>query len=106
MLRFAVKRILLAIRTTTFFVFFWMPNDPAQVMCSKNCDPRTLAAINKGLGIDKPIMEQYWEFHKGLVVGRTFERVGEADSVCPAPCLAYSFRTNEPVLDIIERAFP
>jgi peptide/nickel transport system permease protein len=112
MFRFIVKRVLLslltlwAISSVTFLVFFAVPASPADTMCSKNCDPRTLAAITKSLGIDKPLTQQYIDYHAGLFKGRTFERPGFAPQVCPAPCLAYSFRTNEPVTKILARAMP
>src|SRR5262249_8426868 len=63
-------------------------------------------AINSSLGLDKPILVQYVDYHKGLFVGRTFHTAQGAPEPCPAPCLAYSFRTNEPVFDIVKRPFP
>lgn len=112
MLRFFVKRSLLALLTlwaissVTFMIFFALPASPGQAMCSKNCDAKTVAAIEKSLGMDRPLAEQYLEYHKGLFVGRTFTQPGVEPQVCPAPCLAYSFRTNEPVTSILARALP
>lgn len=112
MLRFIVKRLLIAVITlwaissVTFLVFFAVPASPAETMCSKNCDQNTVNAINKSLGMDKPLITQYVDYHVGLFKGRTFERAGFPDEVCPAPCLAYSFRTHEPVTDILKRALP
>jgi peptide/nickel transport system permease protein len=112
MFRYIVKRLLVglltlwAVSTVTFFIFFALPASPGQAMCSKNCDPQTVAAIEKTLGMDKPIMQQYLDYHRGLFVGRTFERPAAAPQECPAPCLGYSFRTSEPVTDIIGRALP
>ncbi len=112
MLRFILKRSLIAILTlwaissVTFFVFFALPANPAETMCGKNCDVRTIAAIQKNLGMDKPLPKQYLDYHAGLFVGRDFERQGREAQHCPAPCLAYSFRTNEPVTSIIGRAWP
>jgi peptide/nickel transport system permease protein len=112
MLRFIIKRSLIALLTiwaltsATFVVFFAVPANPAETMCSKNCDAKTLAAIQKSLGMDKPLARQYVDYHLGLLRGRDFERVGQKTLHCPAPCLAYSFRTNEPVISIIGRALP
>jgi len=112
MLRFIIKRGLIAILTlwaissVTFLVFFAVPASPAETMCSKNCDANTLAHIQKSLGMDKPVLNQYIDYHVGLFKGQTFERDGFPDEVCPAPCLAYSFRTHEPVTDILARALP
>ena len=56
------------------------------------------------LGLDQPLVKQYATFVKGIFVGRT---IGEGDFVreCPAPCLGYSFRTDEPVTGI-DQAHP
>jgi len=108
MLRFLIKRSLIAVVTliaisaVTFLVFFAVPSSPALVMCSKNCTPTNMAAVERSLGLDKPLLTQYIDFHKGIVLGREMPSFGE----CPAPCLGYSFRTREPVLNIIERALP
>jgi peptide/nickel transport system permease protein len=112
MLRFIVKRLLIAVLTlwaissVTFVIFFAVPSNPAETMCSKNCDAKTIAAIEKSLGMDKPLTQQYLDYHLGLIAGRDFEREGMETLHCPAPCLAFSFRTNEPVLNIILRVFP
>ncbi len=111
MLRFIIKRILIAFTTLwaisaiTFLIFFAVPSNPAEAMCSKDCTAEKLAAINRALGMDKPLGTQYLEFHKGIFVGRD---IGDPPNVdhCPAPCLGYSFRTREPVLDLVMRAFP
>ncbi len=108
MLRFLIKRSLVAVVTligisaVTFLIFFAVPSSPALVMCSKNCTPTNMAAVERSLGLDKPLLTQYVDFHKGIFVGRTMPNYGE----CPAPCLGYSFRTREPVLNIISRALP
>jgi peptide/nickel transport system permease protein len=111
MLRFIIKRVLLALLTlwaisaVTFLIFFAIPSDPAQAMCSKDCNPEKMALVNHALGMDKPLLTQYLEFHKGIFVGRELGDPPNADH-CPAPCLGFSFRTREPVLNIIKRAFP
>jgi len=111
MLRFIIKRSLIAfvtlfaISVITFLVFFAVPSDPAQAMCSKDCTPQRIQAINHALGMDKPLVTQYIEFHKGIFVGRQFGDPPNIDN-CPAPCLGFSFRTREPVFNIIKRALP
>lgn len=111
MVRFVIRRLLLAVTTLfaisviTFLLFFAVPSSPATVMCGKQCSPEQIAQVEHRLGIDKPIVEQYSNFAKGVFVGRTF---GEGDFIreCPAPCLGYSFRTDEPVTDILGRTIP
>lgn len=111
MLRFIIKRVLVALLTLaaidviTFGVFFAVPSSPAEVMCSKNCDKQRLDRVNAALGLDKPKIEQFFEFNKGLVAGRDF-KVGDKADHCPAPCLGYSFRTSEAVTKVLGRGLP
>jgi peptide/nickel transport system permease protein len=111
MVRFVIRRLLLAVTTLfaisiiTFGLFFAVPASPATVMCGKNCSPTQIAQVERRLGIDRPIVEQYGTFVKGIFAGRT---IGQGDFIreCPAPCLGYSFRTDEPVTEILKRAVP
>jgi peptide/nickel transport system permease protein len=113
MLRFFVKKALLAVTTLftvsvlTFGLFFAAPNNPAELMCGnrKTCTVEQQESIARRMGLDKPVVRQYADFMAGIVKGRTF---GEGDAVreCPAPCLGYSFRNDEPVADIIGRTLP
>lgn len=111
MVRFVIRRLLLAVTTLfaisiiTFLLFFAVPSSPATVMCGKNCNPTQIAQVEHRLGLDQPLVDQYGTFVKGIFAGRT---IGEGDfaRTCPAPCLGYSFRTDEPVLDIIKRTLP
>ncbi|HZM83723.1 MAG TPA: ABC transporter permease [Candidatus Limnocylindrales bacterium] len=111
MLRFIIKRVLVALLTLaaidviTFGVFFAVPSSPAAVMCSKNCDEARLARVNAALGLDKPKLDQFIDFNKGLVFGRDF-KVGDKADHCPAPCLGYSFRTSEAVTKVLGRGLP
>lgn len=111
MLRFLVKRTLLAVLTlisisvVTFLLFFAVPSDPASIMCGKSCAPAQLQQTRERLGITDPLHEQYGNFVKGIFVGRTYGQ-GELARECAAPCLGYSFRTSEPVVDILERTLP
>lgn len=111
MLRFIIKRVLVALLTLaaidviTFAVFFAVPSSPAAVMCSKDCNAEKLARVNTALGLDKPKLEQFVEFNRGLVLGREFRAGGNVDH-CPAPCLGYSFRTSEAVTKVLGRGLP
>jgi len=111
MFRFLVQRSLRAVVTmfaisiVTFALFFILPASPAQLMCGRNCDAKTVRNIEHSLGIDQPITHQYTEFVKGIFVGRDY---GEGDFFrhCDAPCLGYSYRSNEPVTATLERTLP
>jgi peptide/nickel transport system permease protein len=113
MLRFAIKKVLLAASTLvavsvlTFGLFFAAPTNPAELMCGnrKTCSPEQQQMIERRMGLDRPIVNQYADFMKGTVTGRTFGE-GDAARECPAPCLGYSFRNDEPVMDIVGRTLP
>lgn len=108
MLRFIIRRslgaliILLLISAVTFFLFWAIPRNPAVLACGKGfCSPEELAVVERNLGIDVPLTQQYWEYLVGIFAGRSLP-AGD----CPAPCLGFSFRNNEPVLDTILDRFP
>jgi peptide/nickel transport system permease protein len=109
--RFFVRRTILAFVTLfavsvlTFGLFFAIPASPAALQCGKDCRPTQVAAINKSLGLDKPLPTQYWEFVKGIGVGRTIG-TGDTARKCPAPCLGYSFRTSSTVTSIVAASLP
>ena len=111
MIRFLVQRSLRAVLTlfavsvVTFALFFMFPANPAQVMCGRNCDVKTVAQVEHNLGLDQPKLQQYTAFVKGVFVGRDY---GEGDFFrhCSAPCLGYSYRGNEAVTSILARTLP
>ncbi|WKX72408.1 ABC transporter permease [Streptomyces sp. XD-27] len=107
MLRFLVRRslgalvIIWLISAVTFFLFFALPSEPAQLACGKNCGPEALEIINKNLGLDEPVPVQYWHYLVGIFAGRDFD-IGH----CSAPCLGYSFRDNQPVWETLLDRYP
>lgn len=111
MVRFVIRRVLLAVVTLfaisviTFLLFFAVPSSPANVMCGKNCTPTQIAQVERRLGIDRPLTEQYGNFIKGIFAGRTYGD-GDFQRECPAPCLGYSFRNDELVTDTLKRTLP
>ncbi|MER6131272.1 ABC transporter permease [Streptomyces sp. NPDC001815] len=107
MLQFLIRRligavaIMFLIGAFTFFLFYTIPQDFAQLACGKNCSPENIAVIRENLGLDKPITTQFWNFMVGIVAGRDFA-VGH----CSAPCLGVSFETGDFVWDSIMDRFP
>lgn len=108
MLRFIVRRslgalvILLFISAITFFLFWAVPRNPAILACGKgNCSGEELAVVERNLGINAPLPQQYWDYMVGIFFGRDFP-AGE----CPAPCLGFSFRNNAPVWETILDRMP
>ena len=97
--------ILVLLSMLTFVLFNALPADPAALTCGKNCTPQVIEANRIRLGLDLPLWQQYWEFVKGLFVGRTYGS-GTATFACAAPCLGYSFRKGQEVTPLILNALP
>ena len=108
---YVVKRILimflmlLLVIFAVFILFGLLPADVARLTCGKICTPETLELNRARLGLDQPILMQFWNFLQGLFVGRTYPG-GVKDIVCNAPCLGYSFTRNEPVTGLIASRLP
>ncbi|MDG4806098.1 ABC transporter permease [Micromonospora sp. WMMD1120] len=110
MARFLLKRLfsatltLFAVSVLTFLMFFALPRDPVSSICSKNCNPERLERVRDDLGLNDPLISQYAGYMKGIVVGRD---LGSAQGGrCDAPCLGWSYVTNEAVSDTIARVLP
>ena len=102
----AAGMLLIIVIFVTFGLFMAVPADPARLSCGKYCDEETKARIRHSMEIDLPIQEQYYRFLKGVVVGRTYRAGTDSEVKCAAPCLGYSFRTDESVTAIIKRSAP
>ena len=111
MLRYVIRRslaviaLMVAVLIVTFSMFFFIGSNPAVRSCGKTCTPERLAEVEKKLGLDKPKVEQFTIYVKGIFQGRDF---GEGDLIdrCPAPCLGYSFVDDQPVTTLIKDRFP
>ncbi|CAM3412180.1 ABC transporter permease [Stackebrandtia soli] len=111
MLRFVVRRTLLAVLTLvvvsmiTFGLFFGVPADPARIMCGQRCTPEQVEDVADRLGINEPLVDQYSDYMKGIFLGRTYGE-GELERECSAPCLGESFLNGEEVTEIVKRGLP
>ncbi|HCT71749.1 MAG TPA: ABC transporter permease, partial [Bacteroidales bacterium] len=66
--RFILKRlyyglfVLLGVITLVFLLFNVLPGDPARMMLGQRADMASVEAINRELGLDRPLMVQYLGF--------------------------------------------
>jgi peptide/nickel transport system permease protein len=96
MIRFAVRRLLLAVGVTwlisvaVFALFYLVPADPARTIAGRLATPETVAAVRHRLGLDRPVPDQYLHFLAGLLHGD----------------LGYSFYNSEPVTTLIADRLP
>lgn len=115
MLAYLIRRIvnavitLLVVTLVTFGIFFMVPkvtgSDPALLYIGKTADAVSLEGIRTKLGLDDPILVQYGKFLKGLVVGRDYAN-GNDVTHCDAPCLGYSFKTEQEVTPLLISDIP
>jgi len=100
-----VVGILFAVCLFTYLIFFQLSPDPAVMICGKTCTPERIDSIRGVLGLDKPFATQFWAFVRGVFAGRDY---GSGASLvhCPAPCLGYSFQTNESVWSMVTARLP
>lgn len=95
MLRFTIRRLLqmiptiIAVALLIFVIFSVIPGSFASSLLGDGrtaADPEMMARLNEQFGLNKPLYLRFWEYLSGLA---QFD-------------LGTSFRTREPVLDVIE----
>jgi peptide/nickel transport system permease protein len=70
---FLTRRILLGgvvmwvVSVATFGLFFVAPQDPARLLAGKSPTATELAQINRRLGLDQPLLVQYWHYLDKLI---------------------------------------
>ncbi len=73
--RYCVKRILSAIPlmfVISFVIFMFIhliPGDPARLVAGKDATEGEVQIVRQNLGLDKPLLEQYVAYMKGLATG-------------------------------------
>ena len=101
--------LLWVISIATFGIFFLAPKitntNPALLYVGRTADPQAVRDAEVKLGLDKPVVVQYARFAKGIIVGRDYSN-GPGVDHCPAPCLGYSFKTNQAVTSLLISALP
>ncbi|MDI3339847.1 MAG: ABC transporter permease, partial [Sphaerobacter sp.] len=96
MLKYALRRILLAVPTLLavltiiFIIVRVVPGDPATAALGDYASKEAVEALRERMGLNKPIYVQYVEFLAGLLRGD----------------LGRSLITSQPVIDQIRFALP
>jgi peptide/nickel transport system permease protein len=133
MLSFIIKRlwygllVLLGVITIVFFLFNILPGDPARMMLGQRADIASVEAINKDLGLDKPLHIQYfnflndisplsihnpknsnsyWYFSDEKYSGNKLLAVGSVGLYVKKPYLRRSYQSQRKVSEILAEAFP
>lgn len=97
--------VLLVLSIVVYGLFYLMPGDPAVLTCGKRCDAAQLAQVRQAMGLNRPIIEQFWTFISSLFVGHRYDN-GVGTTWCSAPCLGFSFQSNEPVTQMLLDRLP
>jgi ABC-type dipeptide/oligopeptide/nickel transport system permease component len=81
--------VLAGVSVLVFSLIHLVPGDPAVIMAGMEASPESVARTRRELGLDQPLVEQYWRFVTRAAAGD----------------LGVSIRTRQPVLtEILERA--
>ncbi|MBH5337121.1 ABC transporter permease [Streptomyces pactum] len=106
---FAVVMTLMVVILVTFGIFFIIPKmtgvDPATMYVGKVSNEQAIEDVRQKLGLDEPILVQFWEFLRGLIVGRDYSSGGETIH-CSAPCFGYSFKNEQAIWPVLTDRLP
>jgi peptide/nickel transport system permease protein len=108
----ATVLLLVLVSMITFAIFFLVPRLAGQTSYSlaaqyvgRNPTSAEVHAYEDKLGLNEPLQVQYGRFLKGIVAGETYSS-GPSKTYCPAPCLGYSWRDQQPVWPLMVSDIP
>jgi peptide/nickel transport system permease protein len=89
-LKFVVRRLLFGVLTlfivsVVIFVLTQALEDPARAILGRQATPESVLAKQQELGLDKPLITQYWDWLSGLLTGDP----------------GVSFTNGQPVMDVV-----
>jgi len=61
--------ILLGVAAITFVLLYALPADPARMIAGRSATAATVASIRHELGLDRPLLAQFWSYLSGLAEG-------------------------------------
>ncbi|WP_426124827.1 ABC transporter permease [Pararhizobium sp. PWRC1-1] len=61
--------ILFGVAAITFLLLYALPADPARMIAGRSATAQTVANIRHELGLDQPLLAQFWNHLKGLTEG-------------------------------------
>jgi len=118
MITFIVRRLimtvflLVVVSMITFAIFFLIPRlagqnsyELAAQYVGRNPTASAILQMEAKLGLNEPLVVQYWRFLSGIVAGAHYNS-GPSVTYCPPPCFGYSFRSQQPVWPQLMTALP
>jgi len=104
--------LLVIVSVIVFSIFYLVPRiagaSPETLAAryvGRSASTETIQLTAERLGFNDPIWVQYGRWAKGVVVGADYNTGSEVVR-CPAPCLGYSFVTDQPVWPELLDRFP
>lgn len=119
--------VLFGVVSVVFILFTVLPGDPARMMLGQRADIRSVEAIQRELGLDRPVHHQYLHYLNDLspvslhnrhdaasliyldpvaYTYRPLVAAGDHTLVVKMPYLRRSYQSDRPVADILAEAFP
>jgi len=120
--------VLFGVITLVFILFNILPGDPARMMLGQRADISSVEAIHKDLGLDKPLLTQYFNFLNDLSPVSLHNKknpenywylnpdkyspylklisINKTSLVLKIPYLRKSYQTKREVAAVIAEAFP
>ncbi|MDX3852519.1 ABC transporter permease [Streptomyces sp. AK02-01A] len=111
MTRYLLKRlggallVMLVLSVVIYALFYLAPGDPARLACGERCSPQQVAQVREQLGLGDSVYVQYAHFLQGIFAGRDYS-TGTAALHCDAPCLGFSYQTDQQVTQLILERLP
>lgn len=59
--------VLIGISTLVFLLIHLVPGDPVEVMLGETARPADREALRHALGLDLPVLQQWWQDRKSVV---------------------------------------
>jgi peptide/nickel transport system permease protein len=104
--------LLVVVSMITFGIFFLIPRlagqnayELAAQYVGRNPTRSAILQMEAKLGLNEPVVVQYWSFLRGIVAGAHYND-GPSQTYCPPPCFGYSFRNQQPVWPQLVAAIP
>ncbi|MFD2616148.1 ABC transporter permease [Terrilactibacillus laevilacticus] len=80
---FSLIPIIIGISIIVFLIIHLVPGDPASIILGNNATPEAIKALNAKLGLDKPLIVQYFDWVVHLIQGNFGTSVQTDQSVLP-----------------------
>lgn len=114
MIVYLLRRLLLAVSVIvaaivlTFGIFFTGPAKEAVAyqLCGSHCTNAIVKATNDRLGLNRPVIDQFGDYIKGVAVGREIKSGNQVIGHCDAPCLGWSYIQQQSATTMVWNVMP